>query len=88
MSQRARKQIRAEMAMAEAVIDSDCDETKQYGPMIDNHRGQWLAYAKILGILDCEEIAPGIPLKIERNIKITFTWPAIVMTIICLISLF
>lgn len=88
MSKTLRNLIEREIALAETAIASDCDDKKQYEPMIENHRGQWLAYSKVGAILDCEEIAPCVPIRIEKNIKFTATWPAVFLTILCLISLF
>ena len=79
MSHKARHHIHLEIARAEAVIASASGNFKQHEPTIENHRGQLLAFRKIGHILDHEEIMSSEPIRIERDPKISVSWPCLVV---------
>jgi hypothetical protein len=76
------KYIRQEIARAQAIVNAGSKKHKLHEPTIENHRGQLLAYRKIDAMIEGDKIVHREPIKIQKNIRITITWPIIILSII------
>lgn len=81
-----RSLIEKELARAEAVLfDAENGKKALHGPTVDNHKGQRIAYRKVLSYLELEKITPPIRFEISRTLHMNLTWPWLAFAAICII---